>query len=265
MQRKTRRRLGLSLAALTLVGCVWGLVQPLPYVIIGPGPAYNVISDHPGDVMLNVSGITPTDNPGTLDMLTVSIWGTPRSEPTLPDLLVAYLSNDRIVEPMEVYYPVNQSVDQVQKADRKDFDDSVQAAISVAKSHLDPAIAKHVNVSVDLKDVGGPSAGMMITLGIIEKATTYSLTGGKLIAGTGTISADGTVGPIGGIQFKLLSAKRAGDDFFLAPKQNCDQVVGRIPGGLKVFAVSNIDDALNILKVISSDGDTKNLPVCSAE
>ncbi|MEN9706606.1 MAG: hypothetical protein RIS31_172, partial [Actinomycetota bacterium] len=76
---------------------------------------------------------------------------------------------------------------------------------------------------------------------------------------------DGKVGPIGGIQFKMISAKRAGDNFFLAPRENCYEVVGHIPAGLRVFSVETIEDALNILKVIASDGDTGKLPVCTDE
>jgi PDZ domain-containing protein len=91
------------------------------------------------------------------------------------------------------------------------------------------------------------------------------LTGGKKIAGTGTISADGKVGPIGGIDYKLISAKRSGDQFFLAPTSNCDEVVGHIPSGLRVFSVSTLKEALNVLAVISVEGDVSKLPVCSAK
>lgn len=265
MQRKTRRLIGLSLAALTWLGFVWGLSQPMPYVIVEPGPAYNVITEIDGSVMVTVSGVPLADNPGTLDMLTVSIWGTPDSQPSVADILKAYLSEDKIVEPMDEYYPFDQNVDEVLKADRKDFTDSIDSAISVAKDHLDPTIARNLKVDVNLDDVGGPSAGMMLALGIIEKASPVSLTGGKSIAGTGTIDKLGNVGPIGGIQFKLISAKRAGDKFFLAPRENCSEVIGRIPSGLSVFAVSNIDEALSVLKVIANDGDTGKLPVCTAE
>lgn len=265
MQRRTRRRIGFGLAALTGVSLVWGIIQPLPFVIFGPGPAYNVISDQAGETMIKISGIPATDNPGTLDMLTVSMWGNPQSEPSLGDVVAAYISRDKIVEPMEDYFPPNRKVQDVIKSDRKDFDDSIQIAISVAKERLGPELASKINVSVDLKDVGGPSAGMMLTLGIIEKATAESLTGGKNIAGTGTMSADGAIGPIGGIQFKLLTAKRAGDKFFLAPKGNCSEVIGRIPSGMSVFAVTTIGEALEILKVIASDGDTSKLPVCTAQ
>ena len=159
MQRKTRKHLGLSLSALAGFGAIWGVAQPLPYVIVGPGPAYNVISDLEGAVMIKVSGVPLEDNPGTLDMLTVSVWGTPKNPPTAGDILAAYLSSDKIVEPMDLYYPFNENLDEVIKAERKDFSDSVDAAIAVAKGRLDPVVAKNLKVEVNLDDVGGPSAG----------------------------------------------------------------------------------------------------------
>lgn len=119
-------------------------------------------------------------------------------------------------------------------------------------------------VKIQLDNVGGPSAGMMFALGIIDKLTPGSLTGGADVAGTGTISSDGTVGAIGGIRQKLYGAARAGAHFFLAPSENCDEVVGHIPDGLRVFSVSKLTDSLNVLKAIDS-GSTASLaalPTC---
>ncbi|MBO9578977.1 MAG: PDZ domain-containing protein [Microbacteriaceae bacterium] len=119
-----------------------------------------------------------------------------------------------------------------------------------------------VDVRIQLENVGGPSAGMMFALGIIDKLTPESLTGGEVIAGTGTIDGDGEVGPIGGIRQKLFGALGAGADWFLAPAGNCDEVVGHVPGDLQVVAVSTLDEALAALDVISSHGDTAALPTC---
>jgi len=116
------------------------------------------------------------------------------------------------------------------------------------------------NVKVDLGNVTGPSAGMMFTLGIIEKLGPKSLTGGQHIAGTGTIDAAGNVGPIGGIQLKMKGASRAGAKFFLAPRDNCDEIVGHIPAGMQVVTVQNIDDALQALAPLEQG---KSLPTAS--
>ena len=99
-------------------------------------------------------------------------------------------------------------------------------------------------INFELDDVGGPSAGTMFALGIIDKLTPGSLTNGNIIAGTGTITPTGKVGPIGGIAHKLIGAKRAGAKLFIAPESNCGDVLGRIPAGLTVVPVSNINEAV---------------------
>lgn len=119
-------------------------------------------------------------------------------------------------------------------------------------------------VTIQLENVGGPSAGMMFALGIIDKLTPDSLNGGEAVAGTGTISSTGDVGPIGGIRQKMWGASRAGADWFLAPASNCDEVTGHIPPGLTVFSVETLDDALAALTAIGSHGSTASLPTCPA-
>ncbi len=244
---------------------LWGFNQRLPYVIEEPGPAFNVLGEDNGVEVIQVEGAQTSENPGSLDLLTVHVIGSPRNTPTFFELVPPFFSNDRSIVPLEMYFPVGLTREQALEAERKDFDASQMAAVAAAKTALSPEIAKTLAVKLNLKNVVGPSGGLMFTLGIIEKATSESLTGGKKIAGTGTISNDGQVGPIGGIRFKMLSAKRAGDQFFLAPKQNCDEVFGNTPSGLKVFAVKNLKQALDALKVIAADGDVSKLPVCSAK
>lgn len=119
-------------------------------------------------------------------------------------------------------------------------------------------------VTIQLQNVGGPSAGMMFALGIIDKLTEGPLNGGEFVAGTGTIASTGEVGPIGGIVQKMWGAQRKGADWFLAPAANCNEVVGNVPAGLTVFAVEDLDDALAALDRISSGGDTSGLPTCTA-
>jgi PDZ domain-containing protein len=119
-------------------------------------------------------------------------------------------------------------------------------------------------VHIQLDNVGGPSAGMMFALGIIDKLTPGKLNGGESVAGTGTITGAGEVGPIGGIRQKMYGALDAGADWFLAPAENCDEVSGHIPAGLTVFAVSTLDDAIAALDAIASGGDASALPACPA-
>ena len=130
-----------------------------------------------------------------------------------------------------------------------------------------------MNITIRLDDVGGPSAGMMFALGIIDKLTPEDLTGGNHFAGTGTIDASGTVGSIGGIRQKMYSAQASGATYFLAPAENCSEVVGHIPSGLQVFAVSDLDQALDVLNFVSKHGENSQemndkmgmLPTCQNE
>ena len=122
-----------------------------------------------------------------------------------------------------------------------------------------------VKVNLELADVGGPSGGMMFALGICDKLTPGQLTGGHDIAGTGTIDGAGVVGPIGGIQQKMFGAKNAGAKFFLAPKDNCSEVVGHVPAGLKVFKVTTFTDALNAVEEIGRGADLSALPTCTTK
>jgi PDZ domain-containing protein len=104
------------------------------------------------------------------------------------------------------------------------------------------------DVSIQLNGVGGPSAGMMFALGIIDKLTAGGdLTGGRIVAGTGTIDASGNVGAIGGIQMKTIGARRDGATVFLAPADNCADAKANLPSGLELAKVSTLTDALNAL------------------
>ena len=105
-----------------------------------------------------------------------------------------------------------------------------------------------IDVKVDLGDVTGPSAGLTFTLGVIDTLDARSLTSGNKGAATGTIGADGSVGAIGGVQLKMKAALASGAKFMLAPVENCNEIVGHIPAGLQVVAVSNIDEALAALE-----------------
>jgi Lon-like protease len=114
-------------------------------------------------------------------------------------------------------------------------------------------------VKINVGDIGGPSAGMMFALGIIDKLTPDNLTGGRFIAGTGEISADGTVSPIGGIQQKMAGARAAGATVFLAPAANCTDTAGAVPAGLRLVKVSTLAGAVHDLEVLKAGG---HVPSC---
>ncbi|MSX40047.1 MAG: ATP-dependent serine peptidase containing a PDZ domain protein, partial [Actinobacteria bacterium] len=119
-------------------------------------------------------------------------------------------------------------------------------------------------VDISLADVGGSSAGMMFALGIIDTITPGLLNGGENVAGTGEISADGLVGPIGGIVQKAFGARNSGATWMLVPAENCADLVGHVPDGLRDVSVSTLDDAMAALHAISTQLGAKALPHCSA-
>ncbi|HEV3380773.1 MAG TPA: PDZ domain-containing protein [Trebonia sp.] len=114
-------------------------------------------------------------------------------------------------------------------------------------------------VKISVGDIGGPSAGTMFALGIIDKLTQDNLTGGKFIAGTGEITPAGQVEAIGGIQQKMVGARDAGATVFLAPAGNCSDVVGAIPPGLRVVKVSTLSQAITYLEDLKAG---KPVPSC---
>jgi len=354
-RRATRRRT--TGWTVLVVALVLGLVMsflPTPYVIEQPGPVFDTLGSQTVEgkdtPLISIDGETTYPTAGTLDMLTVSVVGTPKQTPSWAEVVQAYFDSSKAVVPLEAVYPPDVTTEQRDEQNAALMVDSQQEAIAAALSSLgydfttsvsvgnvakgSPAegelqtgdIVTSVNgqavgsidqlraavaangidkpavvdvtragapieasitpitsgdtsvlgigvqasfefpfdVKIQLDNVGGPSAGMMFALGIIDKLSDGQLNGGQKVAGTGTISADGTVGPIGGIRQKLFGARDAGADWFLAPASNCDEVTGHVPDGIRVFAVSTLDDSLNALKAISSGTGLDALPTCDA-
>lgn len=109
---------------------------------------------------------------------------------------------------------------------------------------------------IELEDVGGPSAGLMFSLAIIDRLTEQDLTSGEHIAGTGEVNETGVVGPIGGITFKLVAAREEGATVFLVPAANCTEAVADPPDGLKLVKVGTVADAAEALQ------DLDDAPTC---
>jgi PDZ domain-containing protein len=118
-----------------------------------------------------------------------------------------------------------------------------------------------VEVKFGIEEIGGPSAGSMFALGIIDKLGPIDLAGGHVIAGTGTVAPSGEIGPIGGIEQKMIAAKRDGAEFFLAPAANCAELLGHEPAGLRVIKVSSLSEATAALSGVRS-GALDDLPRC---
>lgn len=120
-------------------------------------------------------------------------------------------------------------------------------------------------IDISLADVGGPSAGLMFALGIIDKLTPEDkLTGGTFVAGTGTIDASGEIGAIGGIGMKTIAAHEKGAEYFLTPEKNCASAAAHKPDGLTLVEVGTLDDALGELEKIR-EGDVADLSTCPVD
>lgn len=132
-----------------------------------------------------------------------------------------------------------------------------QLGVLLSTSHKFP-----FDVKFGVENIGGPSAGMMFALAIIDRLTEGSLAGDHQVAGTGTIDQEGNVGPIGGIAQKMVAAQRSGATVFLAPADNCAEVVGRVPDGLDVVKVSTLGEARQKLEDIAGGADPASMTTC---
>jgi Lon-like protease len=122
-----------------------------------------------------------------------------------------------------------------------------QPRVGILLRDLFPDLPVKVTIQTQ-NNIGGPSAGLMFTLSIIDKLTREDLTGGRRIAGTGEIALDGSVLPVGGVGEKLIAVHRLGVTTFLIPGENCAGVKGQVPDGLRLVKVSKVDDALRFLR-----------------
>jgi len=149
----------------------------------------------------------------------------------------------------------------------KDVDEQVSTAPAADGTrqigvYLQPSYDFPIDIEFGVEDIGGPSAGMMFALAIIDKLTEGSLAGDTHVAGTGAITDDGQVEPIGGIAQKMVAAKRAGAEVFLAPAGNCPDVQDRVPRGLDVVKVSTLSEAREVLTRVAAGDDPRDMASC---
>ncbi|MGH3383731.1 MAG: YlbL family protein [Nocardioidaceae bacterium] len=118
-------------------------------------------------------------------------------------------------------------------------------------------------ISIELGDrIGGPSAGLMFSLAIVDKLTPGPMTGGLHVAGTGEIANTGEVGPIGGIQQKIAGADDAGADVFLVPADNCAEAVhSDRADDLELVRVATLAEARDAVEALAEDRDA-DVPAC---
>jgi PDZ domain-containing protein len=132
-------------------------------------------------------------------------------------------------------------------------DDPGRPIIGISAAPLNPRFEYPFRIDIDAGLIGGPSAGMMYTLAVLEVLAPESLVAGHIVAGTGTIDADGNVGAIGGIRQKVVAAEAAGAELMLVPALNYDEALTAPRNGMELIPVATLDEALTALAAFSAD------------
>ncbi|MGW6461229.1 S16 family serine protease [Streptomyces sp. NPDC055078] len=261
LSRLTRTRAllfsALPIAALLAVAAF----APLPFVIAKPGDTADVLGEHKGTPVISVAGAPVRKTEGALRMTTILATG-PSADVGVEDVWDSWFRTDRAVMPHDSVYPAGKSTKEITERNLDDMEDSQHDATRAALSYLGEDPAK-VKVTLRLADIGGPSAGLLFSLGIVDKldgdGDGGDLTGGRDIAGTGTITADGKVGPVGGVALKTQAAKRDGASVFLVPKGECSDAEAGVSNGLRLIPVTTLKGAVESLRALEDGG---KVPSC---
>ncbi|MEU6356024.1 S16 family serine protease [Streptomyces sp. NPDC047072] len=262
LSRLTRPR-AVAVCAVPVVALIaTALFAPLPFALAQPGMTADVLGKNKGAAVITVSGAESRTTSGQLRMTTIEATG-PDTHVSLGDVLDSWFRTDRAVMPRDAVYPSGQSVKEIEEHNTEQMQDSQDAATQAALKYLGLSAGK-VKVTLKLADVGGPSAGLLFTLGIIDKlngdGNGGDLTGGRTIAGTGTIDADGTVGAVGGVALKTQAARRDGATVFLVPKAECADAKAELPKGLRLIPVTTLKGAVGALTSLETGKGT--VPAC---
>ncbi|MDN3022520.1 S16 family serine protease [Streptomyces sp. S.PB5] len=235
---------------------------PLPFSLTQPGMTADVLGKNQGAQVITITGAPTRPTTGQLRMTTIEATN-PDTRVFLGDVIDAWFDTDRAVMPKDSVYPSGQSTKEIEQHNTEQMKESQDAATEAALNYLDLSPSK-VKVSLKLSDVGGPSAGLLFTLGIIDKlngdGVGGDLTGGRVIAGTGTIDADGAVGAVGGVSLKTQAAKRDGATVFLVPEDECGDAQAELPKGLRLIPVTTLKGAVDSLVALESGKGT--VPSC---
>ncbi|MFF0274690.1 S16 family serine protease [Streptomyces sp. NPDC094447] len=238
-------------------------LAPLPYAIAQPGTTADVLGEDKGREVITITGAPVRSSEGQLRMTTIIATG-PSTDVDLGDVADAWFRTDRAVLPRNSVYPPGKSDAEVEKRNLGQMKESQDAATVAALDYLDEDPGK-VEVDLNLADIGGPSAGLLFSLGIVEKldgdGAGGDLTGGRIIAGTGTIDADGAVGAVGGVSLKTQAAARDGATVFLVPKAECSDAQAELPKGMRLIPVTALSDAVASLKALEQGQEAK-VPRC---
>lgn len=229
-------------------------VAPLPFSVAQPGMTANVLGENKGEPVITISGAEPRKTSGQLRMTTIEATG-PDARVDLGDVLDGWFRTDQAVMPREAVYPSGDTTEEIQEHNEAEMKESQDTATEAALAHLGED-SGDIEVTLRLADVGGPSAGLLFSLGIIDKldgdGSGGDLTGGRIIAGTGTIDTAGKVGPVGGVALKTQAARRDGATVFLVPKAECADAEAELPKGLRLIPVTTLKGAVGSLVALET-------------
>lgn len=235
---------------------------PLPFSVAQPGMTANVLGANKGTPVITVDGAQARRPSGQLRMVTIVATG-PDARVSLGDVIGNWFRTDRAVMPRDAVYPTGDTLKEIEQHNTAQMRQSQDAATSAALKYLDLS-PDRVKVTLKLADVGGPSAGLLFSLGIIDKlhgdGHGGDLTGGRTVAGTGTIDEAGRVGAVGGVALKTQAARRDGATVFLVPKAECADAKAELPKGLRLVPVTTLKGAVDSL--VSLEKGTGSVPSC---
>jgi PDZ domain-containing protein len=223
----TRSQSDAEVAALSYLGYP---SRVLVVTVVADGPAAQAGLLSAGDVLTSVNGTEITEADQLRELVT--------AQPAGATLTIEYVRDG---EP---------GTAEVTTASLGNGDDTPRLGVEVAEEVDAP-----FELTIGLERIGGPSAGLMFALGIIDKLDPEDLTGGEIIAGTGTIDGAGNVGAIGGVPQKLVAAGELGAVAFLVPAANCAEAVANAPAGLMLVRVETLVDAVDALAALRADRD----------
>lgn len=260
--RLTRPR-AVALCALPVVALLaTAAFAPLPFSLTQPGLTADVLGENRGEQVITISGAPTRDTTGQLRMTTIEAT-SPDTDVSLGDVIDAWFSTDKAVMPRDSVYPSGRSTQEIEQYNTEQMRESQGDATDAALNYLD-LDDKDIKVTLKLADVGGPSAGLLFSLGIVDKlngdGTGGDLTGGRTIAGTGTIDPAGKVGAVGGVSLKTQAASRDGATVFLVPKEECGDAKAELPKGLRLIPVTTLKGAVSALQALESG--TGSVPSC---
>lgn len=232
-------------------------IAPLPYAIVLPGEAQNIFKG-----VITFKGLTNYPANGRIDLMSIRVTN-PDTWIFGPELVYSWISGNRAVYPKSAIYPPGTTAEEESKQAKADMvtsqDKAIVAAVNYLQSHPDiMATSQSVGIEraqlLDAKkikfkvgEIGGPSGGLVFSIGLVELLTEQDLLQGRHIAGTGTITDRGVVGSIGGINEKITSAQKVGATIFFAPVDNADEI-GNVPKGIKVVTVATLAQAVDYLE-----------------